>query len=353
MNDVKTIRQNRYFAAQNSYMGFKSHFDEIFNPKDYAKIYILKGGPGTGKSSFMKEIASHFNKLDFSTDEIYCSSDIKSLDGVIIYSGNIKIAIIDGTSPHSRDPKLPGAVEEIIDLGMCWDKRWLEGRRQVIIDLVSEKEKAYKTAYSYLNIAGHTYNEFRKAYSSIFDKTKAKSLAETIIPNDSKDDKLSVESNLTSAFGKNGYVSLDETFCVNRDIILSGMEIVCDLFFDIIYDELIKVGCDIIRFLSPLDENITEKIYIKRERVMIKRGSNNAIDLNHLIQTASSMAESAKACLSIRDQALDEASRWFSIASDIHFRLEEIYGEAMNFNKNQEIIREKIPEIENILQNTR
>ena len=46
----------RYFAAANSGDGFFSLFSEVFDRKKLDKIYILRGGPGTGKSTLMKKI---------------------------------------------------------------------------------------------------------------------------------------------------------------------------------------------------------------------------------------------------------------------------------------------------------
>ena len=43
-----------FFAAANTGGGFVSFFDEVFNRDGINKIYILKGGPGCGKSTLMK-----------------------------------------------------------------------------------------------------------------------------------------------------------------------------------------------------------------------------------------------------------------------------------------------------------
>ena len=43
-----------FFASANGYTGFRSYFDEIFDSRDYTAIYVLKGGPGTGKSTLLK-----------------------------------------------------------------------------------------------------------------------------------------------------------------------------------------------------------------------------------------------------------------------------------------------------------
>ena len=62
-----------YFGASNSYDGFISYFDRIFNREDYKKIFIIKGGPGTGKSSFMKKMIQAVSK-GVKTEAILCSS---------------------------------------------------------------------------------------------------------------------------------------------------------------------------------------------------------------------------------------------------------------------------------------
>ena len=51
----------------------------------------------------------------------------------------------------------------------------------------------------------------------------------------------------------------------------------------------------------------------------------------------------------VEADALEAAKRWFGIASDLHFRLEEIYKSCMNFERNEQISSEKIEEISAIL----
>ena len=61
MQQNYTSNNEKYFAAANSYKGFKSYFDRIFAPEQFDRIYIIKGGPGTGKSSIMKNIVLEGN----------------------------------------------------------------------------------------------------------------------------------------------------------------------------------------------------------------------------------------------------------------------------------------------------
>jgi Cdc6-like AAA superfamily ATPase len=51
-----------YFLGANTPYGFYSLFNELYNPDSDDKIYLIKGGPGTGKSSIMKRVASEAEK---------------------------------------------------------------------------------------------------------------------------------------------------------------------------------------------------------------------------------------------------------------------------------------------------
>ena len=53
-----TKRIYKYFTCANSSVGFVSFFEQ--NLDGLENIYILKGGPGTGKSTLMKKIGDYF-----------------------------------------------------------------------------------------------------------------------------------------------------------------------------------------------------------------------------------------------------------------------------------------------------
>ena len=126
--------KEEYFAAANSYEGFKSNFDRIFSPLILKKLFILKGGPGTGKSTLMRKIAERFDDAAM-VMRILCSSDTSSLDGVVLKKDEVTVGIVDGTAPHIVEPKFPGAVEEIINLGDGFDYDALMSCSKEIIEL--------------------------------------------------------------------------------------------------------------------------------------------------------------------------------------------------------------------------
>jgi len=87
------------FLGANSPVGFVSQFEKVYNQTDAWRVYIIKGGPGTGKSSFMKKIAKEAQKRQLDTHIAYCSSDPASVDAVII--PDKKIMVADGTAPYA------------------------------------------------------------------------------------------------------------------------------------------------------------------------------------------------------------------------------------------------------------
>ena len=53
----------------------------------------------------------------------------------------------------------------------------------------------------------------------------------------------------------------------------------------------------------------------------------------------------------MRDDGLAAAERWFKVASEIHFELEEIYGMAMDFDKINPYIEKITMQIKDIHEN--
>lgn len=142
-----------YFLGGTSPSGFFSRFSDIINTQGYYTI-ILKGGPGTGKSTLMKKIAEEFS--DCSVHLYYCSSDIKSLDAVVIEEK--KLIVVDGTAPHVFDPVYPGAAQEIVNLGEYWDSKKLRESSEKIIITANENQKLHARVRAYV-----------KAFSSVND----------------------------------------------------------------------------------------------------------------------------------------------------------------------------------------
>ena len=351
MNETKSNKFNQYFAAANTSGGFISYFDQVFPSDKFNRVYVFKGGPGTGKSSLMKRIASALKEKKCHIEEIFCSSDPHSLDGIIAIKNDKRIAIIDGTSPHERDAAIPGAIDEIINLGDGLDKRWLSANKDKILDIGKEKAKAYKNAYFHLKIAGECDRFIYDDYKSVFDKNKAKNKAEEIFSDFSLSESSVASTKLISSFGRFGPYSLEiKKANFNRNIDIGGDEYSASIFIDSLVEFLFSKGIPFTRFPIPLNPQLTEGIYIQDSDYLIVKSINPDINADEFILPDNVHLERTKRAKEIKETSLLEAQRWFSIASEMHFRLEEIYGHAMNFSKNDEIYDIKLKEITNILE---
>ncbi len=170
-------KSEHFFGAAMSAQGFVSRFDALFSPTsgEWQKIYIIKGGPGTGKSSFMRVIGEAAERRGLRVEYVLCSSDPCSLDGIRIPERGV--AFLDGTAPHLTDPVYPGAVEEIINMGMYFDRAALEGDREAIKTLQNAYASEMRLASRYLQAAGALRQGLRQLADRAFLSEKARGAA--------------------------------------------------------------------------------------------------------------------------------------------------------------------------------
>lgn len=338
-----------YFAAANSYRGFISYFDRVFDSKEYDRIFVLKGGPGTGKSSLMRKISEHFRTNDFYVEEILCSSDPASLDGVIGIKNGRKFAVLDGTAPHERDAIYPGIIDEIINLGDGWDERWLIGKKTEILSLAKEKKKAYETAYNYLNIAGKCDDIIALTISDKFDIFKAKSKAESILSDLIAKENGEIKTRLLSSFGRHGKYNIEpceSIFDARITVSKDGY-----LFLKTCADMLKSNSVDITLFPSPLSPEKLNALLLNNTKLLIQISDNAEIKTEEFVTLSPLDNERIRVAREMHDEILLEAARWFKIAAEIHASLEDIYSSAMDFSKNDEHFAKIIAKISFISEN--
>ena len=165
------MQNSSCFLGANSCNGFYSLFNELYNPEDDWKMYIIKGGPGTGKSSLMKKVIAEAENRKFICEKIHCSSDPSSIDAVII--PELKISIADGTSPHTIEPVYPGVCEEIIYMGDCWNTKSLKLNSDKIKEITKINSYWHKKSVKYIKATMIIDKEIESTLTPVFDKDKA------------------------------------------------------------------------------------------------------------------------------------------------------------------------------------
>ena len=349
---TKGRKTRSYFAAANGFSGFRSYFKDVFSTEKNKEIYILKGGPGTGKSSFMRKLSERF-KDNCSLDLIYCSSDTSSLDGVIIEKNGIRVSILDGTAPHETNPTLPGACDGIINIGESWNKNGLMNKRREIENLTSKKSEHYKSAYEYLRLAGEIDTKIMAVTESIMclDEEEIKSL---ISKNKDKNEGRSEEVMLISAFGKDGYTRLStEPYIKESTYNVTGI-------FESEYVFMRKVAAlchntekTNILFPSPFGGDKIEGVSMSDTLLLTDCELGTKIDTSKYLDTQKlSKKRNLLEFLEMTKSKLLALSRAeFLSASEAHFALEEIYSAEMDFRKNDELLERTLEEISKTLKN--
>ena len=168
----------KYFLAANSGVGFISLLDSCYSAKDGWRVYIIKGGPGTGKSSFMKYMIKTAEEKNENYIAVPCSSDPNSLDAVIFEAR--KTVIMDGTAPHTVDPKYPAVCEEILNFGRFWDKDKLIEQSAEIISLTDKNKMLHKRASGYIKAAGQFLSDNLKLSSAMIDDNRIRVFAKRL-----------------------------------------------------------------------------------------------------------------------------------------------------------------------------
>jgi len=172
-------RARHFFPGSNTPQGFFSYYDHILPHEKAERIIILKGGPGTGKSTLMKRLADDWERRGLTVEHHHCSADPGSLDAVALPEAGV--AVVDGTRPHTIDPRFPGAVDEIVHLGEYWDEEGIRRHRDEIAALSALSSQAYQRAYRYLAASRLVYEEVVAIHSRALDLGRLNQMAQALI----------------------------------------------------------------------------------------------------------------------------------------------------------------------------
>ncbi len=139
----------RFFLGANSGDGFYSLYDNFADaPGD--RLHLIKAGPGCGKSTFMKKLASRAEELGYAVEYILCSGDPESLDGVYIPA--LHLGFADATAPHILEPRLFAVDSCYVNLGQFCAA--IESEK--INEYTAKYRRMYKAAYGFLSAAKTT-----------------------------------------------------------------------------------------------------------------------------------------------------------------------------------------------------
>lgn len=332
------------FLAANSCDGFVSYFSQCYEPKKGWKAFIIKGGPGTGKSSFMKYIARKGADKGFECELCPCSSDPNSLDAVIF--PQIRTVIMDGTAPHTVDPMYPGVCESILNFGEFWEKEKFSNTEEKIIEITNKNKSLHKTASLYLQAAGSFLTDNFKTAESSFDVLKAEKYTQKLCDKYfKKQNKLSSEKvRFLSGVTPKGIVFFSNTItelCKEIIIIKDDFGCVADFVLRKVRHNALKNGYDIITVKNALLPNLYDHIIIPEIGLGFVRESaftHIKIDVRKIhakrfldMELLNKSKEKIKFNNKAANELLLTAAKKIQEAKSVHDDLEKYYIDAMNF----------------------
>lgn len=334
----------KFFLGANSCTGFISYFDDSFK-KDGYKAYLIKGGPGTGKSSLMKYLTAR--GIDCGEEPILCpcSSDPYSLDGVIFPKR--KTVVLDATAPHIVEPKLPGAKEQIINLGEFWNSDILYQNREKIADATAKNKLLHKSCSGYLLGCGQLISSI---LSTTLPFTRADQVKAAAIKTAQKYiHKSNTAGSETTRFLQGvtplGIVSYTDTiknFYINKIIISDPYGNVSNIFMQTVREYALNHGADIITVKNAfLPEKLTDHIlipelslaFVTENRLFNIGGDERRIHARRFmdISLLHGVRQRLKFRKKIAGELLSAACETLALAKASHDVLEKYYIEAMDF----------------------
>ena len=325
----------KFFAASNTEAGFVSYFAENFRRRA-DRCYIIKGGPGTGKSRLMREMGEAWENAGAEVEYYYCSSDPLSLDGLYVNCFGEGIAVMDGTAPHSEDIVNAGVVDNIIDLGRFWDAKILRERIKEISAFGEEKKRAYAAAYRALAAYGSSTRAADALAESCADKQAIGEEAAKIALNLKKERLL---PSPTSAIGMRGFVAFD-SFRESAGLTLSISDCRGYGLAYVYFDALIRAvgSCRVAPhpILNGRYSGLRSGGVAVVEATLTDRGEK-VIDISDFVDRSiyRSVKERAERLRAAADTMLEEAKESFREAGAAHMKIEEIFATSMDFSEKE------------------
>ena len=320
----------KFFSGGNSGEGFHNYFDGILPTWErLERFFIIKGGPGVGKSTLMKRIAAEAEAAGEEVELFYCSGDPDSLDAVRLVERGILLA--DGTAPHCMDPNYPGAVEEILNLGEQIDRNRIVKYRDAVEELTKKNKLSYRRAYAYLKAAAALETERYLEVSSCLDKSRLKKRFEELAGEQEDCEEKQTRKLFLDAVTCKGRISFAEEMAQKGE----GYRITGE-YAEIVLDAVSRnfTGGKQELFCNPLLPLRVNHMYLpKRKKFLVSCEAEIGVPVD-----GDEFME--KACHKTTEDYHTEARKMTEAAmlclkecKVIHDELEEIYKECVDFEK--------------------
>lgn len=332
--------ERKYFAASNSAQGFVNYYPSVFSRERCKRLYVIKGGPGTGKSRFLREVATYAERGGEQVTYYYCSSDPTSLDGVFLEGS--AIGLLDGTAPHAYEPTSVGVFEQIVNLGQFWSEKELIKHRGEVEALANQKQKAFASAYSYLRAMGAVDSAVRDQLYGAVDMHKLTQKAERFVSFCQKEKQPRTEIALCGSIGMQGSVRFD-TYerLVERVLRVSNYASLGQMYLGEVLRACRTHGVSVRYSPDPVFPDRIDAIELPENGislVLAHDGEDFDVNARRFLneERFPAVRKQIRAAAGHKKELLGAVVEAFEGVKESHFVLEGIFGAAMDFSAKEE-----------------
>lgn len=355
MNDQRSLR---YFLGGNTGGGFYSLYDSFVSLDDGNFLWIIKGGPGCGKSSFMKMIGAAAERAGLDVEYALCSGDPDSLDGVFI--PDLKIAYTDGTSPHIADTHFAAADSAYLDLGIFYDLEAIAEHRDLLSRLYGQLRFSYDKTYALMHAAGALKENWQTQLICQSDKALALERAKGIAVREfgkRRHENGKITRRFLSAYTCHGLCALTDTMqtLCRRFYVFDNRLHLGEACLDDIAAAAAEAGQDVIVCPNPLLPEHAEAVlipamslgFVTSDSPLNQLADARHIRLDALIGNTQMRSLRPEIRLSERLSAslITEALASLAQAKHVHDEIERVYNPNVDFDGVYALVREHLEKL--------
>lgn len=325
-----------YFLGANSKSGFYSLYAGFpVGRMDF--LHIIKGGPGTGKSGFMRRIGEAAEKRGLDVEYVLCSGDPDSLDGVYIPA--IGAAWVDGTAPHVGEPRCFGVDGDYVNIGSFLSLPFSAEEKDYVSQLSRSYKKLYERAYACLRAAAAVTDAAAPAPLSDEKKDALKRKIDAVL------EKADMSAAIGAGALKRRFISA--VSCLGEFRLDAEVSKLCKLIYQLDGSQAYisqaleyaaarasELGAEVVCCPSPIDPERLEAVLIPGwSLAFVSRGEYEdakRIKLSAALTTKEERAE-LRELAKLEKRLMSAAYEKLRQAKELHDKLESVYKAHMDF----------------------
>lgn len=350
---LKNNNTYRFFGSALTVKGFVSFLNELKE----SKTVLIKGGAGSGKSTFIKKAVATLSN-DGKTELICCSFDKNSLDGAILK--NKSISFIDATPPHNVEPRLSSVNEDVVSLYDFFDSNKLLLQKDRILKIKGEEDAFKSHAQSLVRAAGMLLSSNESISARALDTQKLSNYTARLCMREIKhplDKKGRVNNRFLTALTENGVLAFTDTatkLCSRIYVVEDNLGVVSGIILDSLCKTATQMGYDVYACRCPM--SLTSRIdHLFIPELSLGFMTSNkfhpvSVEAYKIIRSSRFLDKEKLKAYSHRTkfqqkaarELLKEASSALSLSLKKHIELEEFYINACDYKGREEYLNKKL-----------